>query len=52
MMLLAKGAELFKNKSFIEACDALTQGTVCWIKIFTYTQVRCFLELHPSTYGL
>lgn len=34
MVLLAKGAELFKHKSFVEACDALTQGTVSWIKIF------------------
>lgn len=34
MVLLAKGAELFKNKSFVEACDALTQGTVSWIKVF------------------
>jgi glycerol-3-phosphate dehydrogenase len=34
MVLLAKGAELFKNKSFVEACDALTQGILCRIKIF------------------
>jgi hypothetical protein len=28
MALLAKGAQLFKNRNFIEACDALTQGKV------------------------
>lgn len=28
MVLLAKGAELFKNENFIEACDVLVQGTV------------------------
>jgi hypothetical protein len=28
MVLLAKGAVLFRNKSFVEARDALTQGTV------------------------
>jgi hypothetical protein len=41
LMLLAKGAELFRNKSFVEASDALTQGTECQIKIFQL-QVRCF----------
>jgi hypothetical protein len=51
MVLLAKGAELFRNKSFIEACDALTQGTVCCREIFQ-TQARFFFELHPSTFGL
>jgi hypothetical protein len=51
MALLAKGAELFKNNSFIEACDALTQGTV-GLRFFSYAQVRCFFELRPSTFGL
>ena len=39
MVLLAKGAVLFRKESFIESRDALTQGTVCFVKIF---------QLNPS----
>jgi hypothetical protein len=34
MVLLAQGGVFFRNKSFIESRDALTQGTVCFVKIF------------------
>jgi hypothetical protein len=39
LVLLAKGALLFRNKSFVEARDALTQGTMCFVKI---------IQLNPS----
>ena len=39
MVLLAKGAVLFRKESFIESRDVLTQGTVCFVKIF---------QLNPS----
>jgi hypothetical protein len=43
MALLAKGAELFKNKNFIEACDAVIQGR---FKNLDQTQVRYLFVLH------
>lgn len=50
MVLLAKGAVLFRKESFIESRDALTQGTVYFVKIFQLNpnMLRCwatFLDL-------
>jgi len=43
MVLLAKGAVLFRKESFIESRDALTQGTVYFVKIFQLNpnMLRC-----------
>lgn len=47
MALFAKGAELFKNKNFIEACDAVTQGRVKNFRLNTSKILCCSASLYP-----